>query len=310
VETHTLKPLLYMLSLVVLLSGGVLLSRAADECAAAAANTRGVLDSEQVVGTNPFWQTTGRSLYPPDGQLSHFKTWRTVLDVPLYSATEYRLEYLAEVEQLLSQLSPRRRDAFLRALPEPTLGHTEESYQAALMPCFADERCTAWSLKTAHHALVYEIHSGLRLRDYEQIVEFGAGVGETARLIHDLGFDGQYVIYDLPEVAELSRFYLARYNVTFATHFSSIATERRTLFIATWSLSEVPLEYRNQILRHFRGSDFLIIFQERVFEYSNVPYFVFNFTRESGTYMRLLPITFHKGGGGNYYLLATAARPR
>jgi len=251
---------------------------------------------------------------PPGANLAEFKTWDTVLSVPLYSPTEYRREYLAEVQLLASQLSPRRRQAYLRALPEPRLGHSEASYQSAqVVPCFDGQvdGCTAWSLKTAHHALTYEVATGLRLEDYEQIVDFGAGIGEMARLVHDLGFEGHYVIYDLPQVAEISSFYLrgSGHNVTLATHFSSIPTSRRTLLIATWSLSEVPFDYRDQILRHFAGADFLIIFQARVFDYHNSPYFLFNFTRRSDTYMRLIPLQFHTGGGGNYYLIATA-RPR
>ena len=74
----------------------------------------------------------------------------------------------------------------------------------------------------------------------------------------------------------------------------------------TWSLSEVPFQYRNEICEYFYGQDYLIIFQSQVFEYHNNDYFVFEFPYRSGTFTRLRPIPYHSGGGGNFFLAATS----
>ena len=53
--------------------------------------------------------------------------------------------------------------------------------------------------------------SAPRARDLSSsgvIVEFGGGYGSMCRLLHKLGFSGQYFIYDLPEFVALQRYFL------------------------------------------------------------------------------------------------------
>ena len=251
---------------------------------------------------NKFWTETKQKLMA-ETDLSIFKTWETVRSIPIYNPQEFYDQYRPEVEAML----PEPSDVWKVALKEPFYGHTEESYSEVQKFAFdGSVECTPWTLKSAHHILTFEKITGKSILDYDQIVDFGAGIGETARMILDLGFEGDYYIYDLPETARIPQEYLKNYrNVKFVNHYDDIPWGKKTLFIGTWSISEVPYSYRNEIARYFVGQDFLIIYQNQVFKYNNSNYFILDFPRESGTFIWLEDIKWHGGGGGNYYLIGT-----
>jgi hypothetical protein len=54
---------------------------------------------------------------------------------------------------------------------------------------------------------------GSCLHDADCIVEFGGGFGSMCRLIGALGFRGRYVIFDLPPVLALQRYYLGLHGI-------------------------------------------------------------------------------------------------
>src|SRR5690606_26918891 len=160
----------------------------------------------------------------------------------------------------------------------------EQSYAIASRKCFNNTvECSAWTLKTAHHILTFEAMTGNDITAYDQIVEFGSGIGETARMILDMGFKGDYLLYDLPETVRIPAFYLSKYdNVKIINNYDEIPQGKKTLFIGTWSLSEVPISYRNPIVSHLKGNtDFLIIFQKSIFGYDNLTYFTVDFPKLS-----------------------------
>ncbi len=126
--------------------------------------------------------------------------------------------------------------------------------------------------------------------DADLIVEFGGGCGGLCRLLHRLGFRGAYVIFDLPEVSALQRFYLghqalavappddvlpSRGVVTIAdpARLATLLRERprgRAAFIACWSLGESPLDLRARLLPLVEGfDDFLIGYTERFIDIDN-----------------------------------------
>jgi hypothetical protein len=227
----------------------------------------------------------------PSGRFQYTKT------------TNFPSRTLQKFRYMLSRRSIEERSQWKPCLREPFLGHTKKSFAAAQWKIFKDTPSTTWVLKSAHHILTYEALCGRSIKSYDQIVEFGAGIGETARLILDLGFRGDYYILDLPEIARISGFYLqGRANI--CTGFAEIPRRKNTLFIATWSLSEVPIEYRNEVVSFFKGCDFLIIFQNEIFEYNNYDYFTRAFPAVSGTSIRMHPIVWHRGAKGNWYLVA------
>ena len=251
---------------------------------------------------NKFWTETKKKLMD-ETDVSIFKTWETIRSIPMYNPNEFFEYYCPEVEAMLGEPS----DLWKIVLKEPFYGHTEESYKEAQQFAFdGTVECTPWTLKSAHHILTFEKIMDKSILDYDQIVDFGSGIGETARMILDLGFTGDYYLYDLPETARIPLAYLKNYsNVKAVDHYNDIPSNKKTLFIGTWSLSEVPYKYRAEIAKYFTGQDFLIIFQNQVFKYNNLNYFLFEFPIESGTFVRFEQIKWHGGGNGNFYLIGT-----
>jgi len=118
----------------------------------------------------------------------------------------------------------------------------------------------------AYHLARFEQETGLAVNHFPLIVEFGGGYGSLCRLIHKLGFKGQYIIFDLPEFFALQKFYLGSLAMPLI-EAKDIASKRRGilctsdlsvlgsvtpqeaqkgLFIATWSLSETDPAFRDQ----------------------------------------------------------------
>lgn len=137
----------------------------------------------------------------------------------------------------------------------------------------------------AYHLCRFEEVTGLSLPTLPWIVEFGGGYGSLCRLFHQMGFAGTYVIFDLPEVSALQRFFLrslgiaaleardAREPLLGAITVSDLADLARILrarppgmaaFIAQWSLGETPVALRRLVLPEVAGLDaYLLGYTER-----------------------------------------------
>lgn len=106
----------------------------------------------------------------------------------------------------------------------------------------------------ANHLAHFFSKTKCRLEDIDRIFEFGAGYGCMCRLIYNLGFSGEYLIMDLPVVLELQRYYLSETVerridfVSDVTEFTERMQKSNNLFIATWSLCEVPFSLREEVL--------------------------------------------------------------
>lgn len=147
----------------------------------------------------------------------------------------------------------------------------------------------------AYHLCRFEEATGRPLASMPVIVEFGGGYGRLCQLAHDLGFRGTYVIFDLPEVAVLQRFYL--HHVGIAVSEASEATwpangvvtvvdvpalkallrgrpRSEAAFVAVGSLSEAPLALRETLLAEVASFDaFLIFYSAQHDELDNRAYF-------------------------------------
>jgi hypothetical protein len=253
-----------------------------------------------------YWSKTRKEMREEDN-LSLFKNWRTVRSIPIYKDNEFPMTYPVEVEYMLRRRHPEEIDRWRQILKEPFLGHTDASYKKARLSFFDGTVSTSWTLKSAHHILTFEGLSGKSIKEYDQIVEFGAGIGETARLILDLGFEGDYFILDLPETGRISNYYLQG-KAKICDRLGDIPQGKNTLFIGTWSLSEVPEDYRNEVVAYFRNADFLIIFQRNIFGYDNYDYFTNVFPHKSNTDLTIRPIPWHRGAGGNFYVYASGKK--
>jgi hypothetical protein len=123
-----------------------------------------------------------------------------------------------------------------------------------------------------HHAYSFarfEREAGVRVEDMGCIVEFGGGYGSMCRLASNLGFKGRYLIYDLPELGRLQSRYLTEVgarNWSCTSEWPAIEAKidsKPTLLIATWSLSEAPVQLREQVLS--TPFDFLLVAFQRQF---------------------------------------------
>lgn len=133
----------------------------------------------------------------------------------------------------------------------------------------------------AYHLCRFEEVTGRSLASMPLIVEFGGGYGRGCKLVHDLGFRGTYVIFDLPEVAVLQRFYLrhlgipvtdarpagwpARGVVTVVEVADLQALLRarppgEAAFVAIGSLSEAPIALRDTLLAQVASFDAFLVF--------------------------------------------------
>ena len=126
------------------------------------------------------------------------------------------------------------------------------------------------------------------------VVDFGAGYGSFFRLLRNLGYRERYLIWDLPVMCALQRFYLRNVfptgpgseppanlewlasgdPATPAVVSRHSAEHQPSLFIATWSLSETPLAVREQIAPVLAGFSHILCAYQRSFgEHDNVQYF-------------------------------------
>lgn len=181
---------------------------------------------------------------------------------------------------------PDWRSRWRPALRESTLGRPRPFH---LMPSTSGA-----VIHHAYHLARFEETTGRRITHCRLVVEFGGGYGGPCRLLHRLGFRGAYVIFDLPEVSALQRFYLGHQPVTIApsdgalpergvvttadvARLAALVEARprgETAFIASWSLGESPVELRARVLPIVEGfDDFLIGYTERFLDVDNRAYF-------------------------------------
>ncbi len=149
-----------------------------------------------------------------------------------------------------------------------------------------------------YHISQFEERSPGRIDRMRLIFEFGGGYGSMCRQAHRLGFTGKYLIFDLPEFSLLQRYFLRSIGLNLLTAdewaqpgrpgillLSDLSELERTLpavlphqapsmFIATWSLSEVPIELRTRIMALLTSVDaVLIAYQHRFGSMDNVQFF-------------------------------------
>ena len=148
----------------------------------------------------------------------------------------------------------------------------------------------------AFHISEFEKFIKKQINEYDLIFEYGGGYGAMCKLIHSLGYKGKYVIYDLPEFSALQKFYLTANRLKTAMgkddyHLNSVIINinkidddnikllenngnKKSLFLATWSLSESPLESRNLVTQYLsKFSGVMIAYQEYFGEVNNSRYF-------------------------------------
>ena len=156
----------------------------------------------------------------------------------------------------------------------------------------------------AYHLLRFEQATGKSISEYPRVFEFGGGYGSMCRLVHRLTFGSSTVtILDLPEFTALQRYYLGLLSIPAILVSSAGELDPAApadLFIATWSVSEVPVADRRLVLEYASLSRaFLIAFQDQFGEINNVEFFQDWIETVEGVVWTMEETGHRKG---NYYL--------
>jgi hypothetical protein len=143
---------------------------------------------------------------------------------------------------------------------KPALRHPQHGHPPPFIPMMSTNVMT---IEHASHLFRFRQETGASLHDSDCIVEFVGGFGSMCRLIQALGFTGTYVIFDLPPILALQRYYLTLHGigtdgsgtrgVRLCDDLAQIATLlldggfRRVSLVSTWALSEMPMSLRQSI---------------------------------------------------------------
>lgn len=119
----------------------------------------------------------------------------------------------------------------------------------------------------AYHLLTWEVKTGWLVERQKRIVEIGGGYGALAKVTRRLGFTGTYVIYDLPEMTLLQRYYLSQCGIEDVDCRSILPAqpEDYDLFIGLWSLSEMAESLQDMYLNHLRSRRYLLALGDSAF---------------------------------------------
>lgn len=133
-----------------------------------------------------------------------------------------------------------------------------------------NDNTTGNTIHHLYHLYQFEKISKRNIRDMCSIVELGGGYGNMARLINMMGYDHAYYIVDLPEFCLLQEYYLINTNVNNVKW--TVPQHKIDLFIATWSISEMPIEDRQQYLT-VNSNNFLLAFSSTFENIDNMQWF-------------------------------------
>ena len=112
-------------------------------------------------------------------------------------------------------IATRRHDWRSRwppALREHTIGFPR--------PFYGYPKSSGDLINHAYHLCRFEETTGVSLATMPVIVEFGGGSGSMCRTLHQIGLTEAHLIFDLPELSAIKRFFLP--------HVSEVAIFRLT----------------------------------------------------------------------------------
>jgi hypothetical protein len=132
-----------------------------------------------------------------------------------------------------------------------------------------DDGASGNLIHQAYHLALWEDVTGKRIEYLKRIVEFGGGYGAMCKIVRRLGFEGDYVIYDLPELSLIQRYYLSNLGIQADLSLVDGLTDIERipagdLLIGLYSLTEAPIALRNTFTAS-RFPAYLIAHQDEYF---------------------------------------------
>ena len=135
-----------------------------------------------------------------------------------------------------------------------------------------------------YHLKIFSDFTNVNLKKIREVYEFGGGYGCMARMFSKINKKIKYTIFDTEYVNLIQYYYLKSncLNVGFKNEqFRLINTIKKSkknikssFFLANWSLSEIPLPYRNKFINEIKKRDYFLISFQQYFEgIDNLKYF-------------------------------------
>jgi len=230
---------------------------------------------------------------------------------PLHPNQQYlSIKYIKAIEASAFELSSDERYVISQLLTDEQFGCPNFSY---LYP-----QSSTLNIQHVHHIITIRRHLEVDFESLGSIYEFGGGYGNLARLIFKTGFTGGYSIFDFELMGAIQKYYLSRAAATadkvdkfqFISSFDHFGQNlantgyNKSFFIATWSMSESPLEIRELLYDKLLQSVkyIYITFQKRWHDVDNLDYFLSLSRRLVNHKCLIVPCSIFSG---NYYLIAT-----
>ena len=115
---------------------------------------------------------------------------------------------------------------------------------------------------------------------FKNVLEIGAGYGSLYKIFNILYPTSNYHIYDSKIMNKIQKFYITKSNILDSPIFLSekslhrLVTKKFDLFVALWSISEMPIKNRRIFEKIILNSKYSLIgFQKNFFEIDNKKYF-------------------------------------
>ena len=138
-----------------------------------------------------------------------------------------------------------------------------------------------------YHLSVLLDQFNLNLSKIKKVFEFGSGYGCMARIFSKISPSIKYICFDTQYVNLLQYYYLKHCNLdvgfSSANNFElssnikkikKFSHNSKYLFIANWSLSETPIQFRSNFNSLIKNSEIILIsFQEKFENINNLKYF-------------------------------------
>lgn len=177
----------------------------------------------------------------------------------------------------------------------------------------------------AFHISQFEAKTGIMINKLKFVLEFGGGYGNMCMLFHNLGFKGKYIIFDLEEFGALQEYYLKSSSVEvidlnenprFIKGVACISNlsklkpllskRNKNLFLATWSISETSVDFRNNFIGNLPDfENYLIAYRDKFKEVDNVSYFSTFVKKKRNLYWHNWEIPHLKD---NHYLIGSETK--
>jgi len=136
-----------------------------------------------------------------------------------------------------------------------------------------------------YHLSILSKEFNINLKKLNNVFEFGGGYGCMARIFSKINKKIKFACFDTSIVNLLQYYYLKQNNLDVGfskknkfyliSNMSNIKTNRlNSLFIANWSLSEIPINFRKKFIKTIKDSKLILIcFQENFENINNLRYF-------------------------------------